>query len=317
MSYRRIWLEWIFLFTWAPLSQAQSNSRSSINIIPRTCSDIQVIVKDSNGLTIEGAVISTESVELITDIRGRAVFPCNLYKSVSAVIEVCAAGYRRTRVPFQPDSASYFEVRLEKENPVTHPVQKTISVRQLPAAVKSESLTLQKQARDALATGDYGNAETLLLRALDLTPSSASILNNLGVAAARQNKKDSAEMWFERAAQANPGEPEAFGNLGLIRWSQHRPEESYDLLSKAASMKYETSAGNYIMAMVCMGKGLYGEAVRHLKKVPADRFPLRDLYLSLVLQHCGKAKAASDAHRKFLKHRRASYAVSALPQELN
>jgi hypothetical protein len=317
MSCRQVWLEWILLFSWVSLSQAQWQARQSINNTSDTCRDIQVTVKDCNGFAIEGAVVSAENTEGITDSRGTASISCGSQRSVFTVIEARAAGYRTARVPFQFDSTFHFEVRLEKENPAVRPAAKTISARELSGDARAKSFDLQKQAGDALARGDYASAESLLLRAFDLTPSSASILNNLGVAAARRNNLDAAETWFEKAIQADPHKAEAIGNLALVRWKQHRSEESYNLLSKAASMKYETNPGNYIMGTVCMEKGLYREAVYHLKKVAMDQFPLRDLYLSLALYNCGKVKAAAQAHNYYLRHRHVPFALSTLPRQLS
>jgi hypothetical protein len=93
---------------------------------------------------------------------------------------------------------------------------------------------------------------------------------------------------------------------------QHRSEESYNLLRKAAAMGHETFLGNYIMGRVDLEKGLNKEAAYHLRKIPPKRFPYRDLYLSIALRNLGKTKAADEAHRNFLQRNPVPYSISSL-----
>jgi tetratricopeptide (TPR) repeat protein len=312
MSHKNYWLEWIILFSLISLPQAHGQSRQSADSMPDVCRDIQVIVQDCYGLFIEGAVVATETVEAVTDSRGKVFISCRSYKETSTLTEVRALGYRTARLVLDFKADCRFEVTLERENAALLPAEKIVSLRELSPGIKAKSLALQKQARDAFVREDYDRTEKLLLDALNLTPSSSSILTNLGVAAARRKNMDSAEMWYQKAIEANPNQAEAISNLALIRWAQHRSEESYQLLTKAASLKYETKPGNYIIGAICLRKGLYKEAIDRLKKVTADQFPLRDLYLSLALYNDRRIKDATRVYRHFIERRRAPYVVSTL-----
>jgi lipopolysaccharide biosynthesis regulator YciM len=82
---------------------------------------------------------------------------------------------------------------------------------------------------------------------------------------------------------------------------QHRTDESYTLLTKAVAQGYESGVAHYILGTLSLQKGENQEAIAHLKKVSADRFSYRDLYLSIALRNCGKTKAADESYRNFLR----------------
>jgi tetratricopeptide (TPR) repeat protein len=162
----------------------------------------------------------------------------------------------------------------------------------------------------AIASKEYQDAEKLLLQAFQLTPSEASIANNLGVTALRRHDLDTAGSWFQKAADEAPYRSDILGNYGLVRWMQHRTEESYAILVKAFAHGYVSSMGHYILGMIEVEKGNYRDAVDHLKKVPAERYRYRDLYLSIALRNSGKTKAAEETYMSFLRHNPAPFAVT-------
>ena len=117
--------------------------------------------------------------------------------------------------------------------------------------------------------------------------------------------------WFEKAVQAAPYEPSMVANLGLVRWMQRRLDESYELLQRADSMGYSTPGGNFLLGVMSLRKSNPKLAMNYLKKVPVEKYPYRDLYLSLAQREAGKAKAAEESFRTFMKHHTVEYAASA------
>jgi Tfp pilus assembly protein PilF len=171
-------------------------------------------------------------------------------------------------------------------------------------------MQLQQEAEKALAAKDYEVAEKLLMEVLQLTPSSASAANNLGVVALHKKDLETAASWFQKASEEAPYKPDILGNFGLVRWMQRRPEESYTILKKAFSMGYESNLGNYILGTVGLKNGDSKDAVERLKKTPPERFPYRDLYLSIALRNCGKTRAADESYRNFFRHNPAPFLIS-------
>lgn len=290
---------------WGPLSDGNPGNQ---------CRDIALMVTDKNGIAIMGADIITENhgLEVTTNAQGFADIPCRSVEGrILPVVTVTASGYRPMQVNLIPDSHSRFEVRMDRrESPVNRSMGATVNASELSGNVQRQSNQLQQQAERALAEKDFDSAEKLLMEALQLTPSAASIANNLGIIALRKNDIVTAASWFQKASDEAPYKPEILGNLGLVRWMQRQYEESYALLTKAFSRGYESNLGNYILGTLGLQKGNSKDALEHLKKAPAERFPFRDFYLALALRNCGKNKAADESYQSFLKRNPAPFLLS-------
>jgi len=278
------------------------------------CSDIAVRVRDYRGLPIMGAVVTMENygIPFSTDTQGVALIPCQVSNGFLTRVEVRAPGYSVSRVALLPGGRSRIDVTLDTRDPVGKAAEDTVSVRELYAAVQSQSQDLQNQAAGALRHKDYDKAEKLLLQAEELTPSAAGIANNLGIVELHRNDLNAAGSWFEKAVKISQHKADMVSNLGLVRWMQRRTEESYSLVKEAASMGYETELGNYILGTIGLGEGLNKESAERLKKASPDRFPYRDLYLSIALRNLGKTKVADEAYGKFLQHHPVPYALTRL-----
>jgi tetratricopeptide (TPR) repeat protein len=273
------------------------------------CTDIEVRVRDSMGVPVTGAAVTLEDngSPFTTDAQGLAAVPCYTSKGFMTRMEIRAPGYQASRVVLPPGFRARLEVTLNKRESAAKAAGTTIGAQELYETVQTESRELQNQASAALHRNDYDMAERLLVKAQQLTPSVAGIANNLGIVAMHRNDLNAAASLFEKAIQMAPRQADMLSNLGLVRWMQRQTEESYKLLREASAMGYETGLGNYILGTVGLGKGLSKEAAKRLKKSPSDRFPYRDLYLSMALRNLGKNKAADETYQKFLLRNPAPY----------
>jgi tetratricopeptide (TPR) repeat protein len=170
-------------------------------------------------------------------------------------------------------------------------------------------------------TGAHGFAEIpcswvngMLLEAHQPTPSSPGIAHDLGIVALRRKDLESAGSWFQKAAEEAPCNAAFLGDLGPVRWMQHRWQESCQIGAKAFSEGYEPGLGHYLLGTVGLGKAESQEAVKHLGKIPADRFAYRDLCLSIAIRNCGKNKAADESFRNFVRRNPAPCGVSLLSE---
>lgn len=66
----------------------------------------------------------------------------------------------------------------------------------------------------------YAEAEAAYRRAVDLDPSLANAITNLGNLLFRRGDRDEAEQLYIRALRVDPDQPEAFYNMGFIRYEQ-------------------------------------------------------------------------------------------------
>lgn len=272
------------------------------------------MVTDFTGIAITGAAVVTEDspYEWRTDSQGIAAIPCRSMQGTIQMLKVSAPGYEPTQVTYMPDGRSMFEVRLDRREQIVKGAGNTVNASELKPDVKKQSAQLQKDAVKALEAEDYDSAERLLLDALQLTPSEALIANNLGVIALQRGDLEAASGWFQMAAAAAPYRWDIQGNLGMVLWMLRQPEEGYRILSKAFANGYESKLGHYILGTVGLEMGRNEEAVAHLKKVPSDRFPYRDLYLSIALRNRGQLKAAEETYRDFLRRNPVPYMVASL-----
>lgn len=295
----------------SPLANARISNASG-----PVCRDIVLEVTDANGIAIMGADIGTENqgLEITTNSEGFAAIPCRtIGRGILPTITVTAPGYKAMQVNLIPDAGSPMEVRLARgENSASRTAGPTVKASELNAEIQKHSERLQRLAEKAMAEEDFDGAEKYLVEALQLTPSTASIANNLGILALHRSDLAEAASWFQKASEAAPYKPDILGNLGLVRWMQRQYQESYTILTKAYSRGYESGLGNYILGTIELRMGHSKNALEHLKKASADRFPHRNLYLSLALRNCGKQKAADESYREFLKHNPAPYFVSLL-----
>jgi hypothetical protein len=299
----------LLVFAGAALAQGNSenwpHNTMSSNGASTDCRDLSILVRETGGLPISDATITIENAwDTKTDMNGIAVVRCQAGLHYPTTIEVSAPGYKSIRTAVNPMGGIQVPIDLDRQagGRAFAGSGTTVSARELSPDVRDKSYDLQLKASQALQHQDYNSAKELLKKALELTPSSPAICNNLGVAFLRSNDLDTASIWFEKAAKAAPHDSQLVGNLGIIRWMQHRGDDSYDILSRAEAMGYESIAGNYILGVTLLQRGYTKRSIQHLKKVPAPKFPYRDLYLSIALRQTGKDKAAQEAYDSFLRH---------------
>ena len=79
-------------------------------------------------------------------------------------------------------------------------------------------------------------AEDLLLRALELAPDSAFVLDSYGWFLLQTNQSRAAAPLLERAVRLTPTEPELLTHLAELRWGQGRRNEAKLLLQKARKL---------------------------------------------------------------------------------
>jgi tetratricopeptide (TPR) repeat protein len=177
----------------------------------------------------------------------------------------------------------------------------TVSARELQSDVQEKSIELQQQAAVELRSGRYEEAEKLLRRALELTPSSGAICNNIGLTYLRRHNIDEAAPWFERAVERAPYSAQTVGNLGLLRWIQGRREESFRLLDRATASGFDSPMARYLLGILYLQKMRPRDALEQLKQSSSERLPYRDLYLSVAYAQVGDEKAARKSYHEYVR----------------
>jgi tetratricopeptide (TPR) repeat protein len=118
---------------------------------------------------------------------------------------------------------------------------------QVEAAISLITPLIEQDPRDASALNYVGyslienestreRARSLLLRALELSPDSAFILDSFGWLLLQAGDIEQAATFLERAARLSQTEPELIWHLAELRWRQKQPAEALRLLARAESL---------------------------------------------------------------------------------
>lgn len=264
--------------------------------------DIRLYVKRIDGVPIPGAQLTIDgSVVSISDSGGTATLTCQPGVMPPILLEVHAAGFKAQSVMIHDLDLPDKEVVLRRYDPVRRIMSGTVRVNELTREVQENSVRLQNQGLAAIRRREYVIAEQLFHTAMELTPSSYAIYNNIGVVYARQNDITEAGTWFEKALAIVPHNALVSANLGLIRWAQDRREESYTLLHWSLSRGYSSPSAHYALGILSLQKGLSAEAAKHLKKTKPGEFRYRDLFLSFAQRSMGKLDAGMKSYWRFLR----------------
>ncbi|PYV11700.1 MAG: hypothetical protein DMG07_18615 [Acidobacteria bacterium] len=298
---------WVSLYLAAAARQQPQRTNRQPDLSVRVLS---ITVRDRTGRPIPRAVATFGNsatppsgsdgvlrIELNPDVR----FPL--------VVEIHAGGYQGRSEVIEDRTRLNLEVTLETTAP-RKSNGKSVTAGELSSEGQAQSHQLQEDARRALDSGDNGRAEALLLQALDLTPSLPAIYNQLGVAVLRQGRMQQASTWFEKAYASSNARAFPAAHLGMIRWFQSRKDESYRFLDEAVSLGFSNPAAHYYLGLLALEKGRWNQAAQQLSLANPDRFPYRDLFLSIALRAMGHGRQASKSFREFLKRRPAGLVTS-------
>jgi tetratricopeptide (TPR) repeat protein len=142
----------------------------------------------------------------------------------------------------------------------------------------AEIRQLVQQATSAFEAGNYDEAEALLLRVVDRTPTYANVYNMLGFIASQRNAGEQAVTLFRRALSLNPDYTEARLNLVLTLTDMGAYEQA---AQEATRLESPDAPGPQRLSLGVRGKlanahadlgrkyhelGLYAEAIAEYDK---------------------------------------------------
>lgn len=266
---------------------------------PASNRQISLMVCDEKGRGIADALVSIGGFVYRTDPNGSVRFipPRN----TAIQVQVRAAGYQSCQYLLDGNFADGTEIYLARSQSQSQGSGGTVQLQELAPERRQQAEKLERQALAALHSGNLASAEELLLKAKELIPSSAVVHNNLGVVWLRKHNVSRAAQYFEKALDLHAVDPHATGNLGMVRWVQGRPDESYDLLSRAVEYGFSEPAALYILGRLALERGRFDVASSQLERVRPETFPLRDLYLTAAQYRMGKSGPARKSFVRFLQ----------------
>lgn len=168
----------------------------------------------------------------------------------------------------------------------------------------TESNRLQL-ARDALAAGRVGDAETAVRGVLSLNDKNGEAVHLLGVVALQTGQITEAEKHFRDSIFINPANAESHMNLGIALNMLGRQDEGLASLELAAEIKPTSGQAHYNLAMAELGNGNADKALERMERAVRLEPKSTNMHTSLggMLLQKGETEAG-------LKHFRRAVALS-------
>ena len=148
-------------------------------------------------------------------------------------------------------------------------------------------------------TGNYEDAETAYLQALDTSPSNVSALIGLSEIHTLQGQPDQAEAMLTRAIGLHPGDWSSYNALGKFLYGAGRYLEAARQFEIVVALDHQNAVGYANLGTAYMLAADFAAAAPAFEKAIALR-PLASTYSNLGLMHyyLGDFDAATVAHRE-------------------
>lgn len=101
------------------------------------------------------------------------------------------------------------------------------------------------EAGDQKDNGNYAEAKTLYLKAIELDPGYCDAMDNLGQLLREQNKIDEAISWYQKSLEIAPDNPVALQNLALAYSLQGKTEKALEEYEKLTEVAPENPEGYF------------------------------------------------------------------------
>ncbi len=116
------------------------------------------------------------------------------------------------------------------------------------------------RAQELVATAEYAQAESLLLRHLRASPKDPDALHLMCYILAHTGRMDQALFYAQRATAAAPNSSNALANLGNTLLALNREDEALDSLRRAASLDHHPANATHALALALNSTRRYTEA---------------------------------------------------------
>ncbi|MFZ4287626.1 tetratricopeptide repeat protein [Variovorax sp. HJSM1_2] len=153
--------------------------------------------------------------------------------------------------------------------------------------------------------GKKTEALEVKLRAAELMPEDAELLNNLGRSQFELGQIDAAVVALRRAVELRPDHAESYNNLGLALNAQGRVVDAHDCFLRAVEIKPDAAGVHNNLSGVYTTQGLVYEALAALEKAIQIKPDYRTAFDNLLfILNCHPDKSETEIYRMYQEYER-------------
>lgn len=119
---------------------------------------------------------------------------------------------------------------------------------------------MDQKAVGLLARGDIAEATAIWQDLHEQRPQDINYINRLGIAYTQTKDYNRAEALFSQAMNMDPGEPQAYFNLALLRLRQQQMDQAEEMLLKLLAIADWYPEANYHLGYICQKTGRPSQA---------------------------------------------------------
>jgi cytochrome c-type biogenesis protein CcmH/NrfG len=160
---------------------------------------------------------------------------------------------------------------------------------------------LFKKAQQAMDKKNYEEGITLFKQIVDGDKQDFQAWTELGTAYLMTEKKSEAEKAYERAVEMHPTFAIALLNLGRVRVAQKKYEEGIATLTRLLELQPESPDGNYFLGEAYLQIKKGSKAVPYLEKAAQVGRPEAYLRLATLYDAAGLKDRAAHEYEEYLK----------------
>ncbi len=133
-----------------------------------------------------------------------------------------------------------------------------------------DTLDLLVQGAEHQDAGRPVEAEHCFRQALEADPENVYAMSQLGLALLKQERRQAARLWLQRAAFAAPGNGFALVWLGVLALQEGKVEEAEQIFQEVLEHEPAHPDANYFLAVLRMNQGRTAEALALLRMAGAN-----------------------------------------------
>lgn len=197
----------------------------------------------------------------------RQKLPYPILIAIPLLILACSILQTSSQATPAPTLAITFSLATPTSVPVSisSPVIKLNANDMVCPSENEEAQNFYNEAGDRNESGEFVEAETLYLKAIELDPGFCDAMDNLGQMLREQNRIDEAINWYQKSLEVTPDNPVAIQNLALAYSLQGKTEAALEEYEKLTEVAPENPEGYFGLGTIYFGLDQHQKAIPYFE----------------------------------------------------